>query len=852
MSRFLLVVAALLGKNRAKTPRRLSKCSTDASRRGESGIPATTVTESWLNAVQESIAYVIETAGVDLEKGNYTTLTEAIRILSDYFIQVGDGAVVRGLISKGRDLVSVKDYGAGEGEDDTLAFSYAALVSPAPGVPAGDYSVDLSTVDISRFQGDGTITYGGQKITLEGALKAKKLAQKKLQELGLGFDNGVANTEIFTGAGSATQGLAYAVVDGVEKIYVTSRCAGASYDTNERCRIVEFSLTNDGSTIGHVSYSAELNIGHGQDLSALVIGAEVYLWAPSATTVAATGAGKGVSKIHWRGAATTGADVTTYILCGASGSGHRREHLYHGTPAVSSDGRYLVFIGENANQSDTHDVLIFDRVAVETGDPLAVDPIYSWRLIEPSHNDGRILQGSACDGQYIYTLAGYYNAAAWHVVQKYDFQGNLIREIPVTTVRQEIGLDGLLNHATLGTPQLIEPEGLAIRGDELIVGMIDDWRAGADIVSYNGLNFAYINPTGSSSGVSPEQMRNWARTAKAAGGAYSVATVYQNGVAYTRRRKSVWSIKTATGTAGELPISPKVFCREANTDVNLSFHQYSQAVNYGESWLVGGYSEQRDAFYRHLEVTPLGAQYLYDARVGSDNTKYGAAFVDFSGATEQFGLRAKGNSLSLGAGLNLYGLGDSTQPGQARLYAVDPSGAVLRTLIFRGATPAFYPGVDNAYSFGIASNRISVVYAGTGTINTSDERAKEEVQPIAEAVLRAWAKVEYCQFKFSDAVVQKGEGARWHFGLIAQRVKEAFESEGLDAFAYGILCYDRWDDVYESLRETREVEDGRGNVFTEDYDTGETVLVTPAGDRYGIRYEEALALECAYLRSRLV
>jgi hypothetical protein len=28
-------------------------------------------------------------------------------------------------------------------------------------------------------------------------------------------------------------------------------------------------------------------------------------------------------------------------------------------------------------------------------------------------------------------------------------------------------------------------------------------------------------------------------------------------------------------------------------------------------------------------------------------------------------------------------------------------------------------------------------------------------------------------------------------------------------------------------------------------------LVTPAGDRYGIRYSEALALECAYQRWRL-
>lgn len=133
------------------------------------------------------------------------------------------------------------------------------------------------------------------------------------------------------------------------------------------------------------------------------------------------------------------------------------------------------------------------------------------------------------------------------------------------------------------------------------------------------------------------------------------------------------------------------------------------------------------------------------------------------------------------------------------------------------------PSTDNTLALGGSSNRWSVVYAGTGAINTSDEREKQQIRPIDAAALRAWSRVNYCQFKFNDAVEAKGDGARWHFGVIAQRVKEAFEAEGLDPFAYGVLCYDEWP-------------------ATED---------RPAGNRYGIRYEEALVLECAYLRSRL-
>ena len=170
--------------------------------------------------------------------------------------------------------------------------------------------------------------------------------------------------------------------------------------------------------------------------------------------------------------------------------------------------------------------------------------------------------------------------------------------------------------------------------------------------------------------------------------------------------------------------------------------------------------------------------------------------------------------------------------------------------VFLNAT-GFQPATDNAFTLGAAANRWSTVYAGTGTINTSDEREKQQVKPIDDVVLRAWAKVEYCAFKFNDAVALKGDGARWHIGLIAQKVKEAFESEGLDAFAYGLLCYDQWDEIVEDVLEEVDVTLEDGTVVKGAQPTGEKRVVLQAGNRYGIRYEQALALECAYLRSKL-
>ena len=145
------------------------------------------------------------------------------------------------------------------------------------------------------------------------------------------------------------------------------------------------------------------------------------------------------------------------------------------------------------------------------------------------------------------------------------------------------------------------------------------------------------------------------------------------------------------------------------------------------------------------------------------------------------------------------------------------------------------PGVDNVINLGRSGWRWATVYAGTGAINTSDEREKQQWETNLTPELRAWSKVQFGKFKFNDAVNAKGDKARWHFGVLAQRVKEAFESEGLDAFAYGVLCYDEWPDTPEVIDE-----DGRV-----------TQAAQKAGNRYGVRYEEALALECAYLRSKL-
>ena len=146
----------------------------------------------------------------------------------------------------------------------------------------------------------------------------------------------------------------------------------------------------------------------------------------------------------------------------------------------------------------------------------------------------------------------------------------------------------------------------------------------------------------------------------------------------------------------------------------------------------------------------------------------------------------------------------------------------------------FYPSEDNSATLGSSSNRWSQVYAATASISTSDEREKENIASIPVSLMRAWGSIRFKIFQFSDAVVEKGENnARLHVGLIAQEIERAFNEEGLDARKFGLFCYDEWEDEWE--------EDENKNM----------VQTRKAGSRYALRYEEALALECAYQRWRI-
>jgi hypothetical protein len=199
----------------------------------------------------------------------------------------------------------------------------------------------------------------------------------------------------------------------------------------------------------------------------------------------------------------------------------------------------------------------------------------------------------------------------------------------------------------------------------------------------------------------------------------------------------------------------------------------------------------------------------------------------------------------------------SVSAGTGELNLRSASGSPLR---FRQGTVSFAildaaswrAATDNTTSLGSSEARFAQLYAASGTINTSDRNAKQQIKPIDDNVLDAWSEVNYSRFKFNDAVAEKGEKARTHFGIIAQEIEEAFARRGLNAFDYGILGFDKWDAIEEEEEVAEVVVDKEtGETYTRYRKTGKKQRIREAGSMYSIRPGECLMLEAALMRREM-
>ena len=186
-----------------------------------------------------------------------------------------------------------------------------------------------------------------------------------------------------------------------------------------------------------------------------------------------------------------------------------------------------------------------------------------------------------------------------------------------------------------------------------------------------------------------------------------------------------------------------------------------------------------------------------------------------------------------------------------------------------------YPSVngalsDNTIDLGNISYRWDDVYATNGTIQTSDRNEKEAIASLtpAEMLVAARLSSSFKNFKWKDAVAEKGAAARMHSGIIAQDVQAAFTAEGLDAGDYAMFISGTWWETYTDVPAVLAVAeelDENGVVLVEAVeaadaytrtDTYDTLEEAPVGaterTRLGVRYPELLSFVAAYSDQRFL
>ena len=132
----------------------------------------------------------------------------------------------------------------------------------------------------------------------------------------------------------------------------------------------------------------------------------------------------------------------------------------------------------------------------------------------------------------------------------------------------------------------------------------------------------------------------------------------------------------------------------------------------------------------------------------------------------------------------------------------------------------------------------SWTWNGSAVQITSDQRYKQQINAIDDKLLDAWKDVAPVQFKYNDAVEEKGDNARLHTGYVVQQIAEACQNNDVDIDNYGLYCHEVYPERTEEVTITNE--DGTTKK--------ETKVIEPAKEHYSLRYTEALIVECAFLR----
>jgi hypothetical protein len=441
-------------------------------------------TQSALSDLQDAIAQIVEGGVPDLAVATWSGRTQA---------------------DKNKENISAQDYGAeGNGEaDDTQAFVDLEATHQGQIIDLLGKTYATSKEFFANKYVNGFFKIDG--VVHPSAFSPVFLSKKKYC---MNFLTVVGGSPVFSAADTGVfQGICIVPqTDGTLRLYVTNRSNrtdGITPQSNwlkhETYRIVEYAFTEDGSDVTPISFSEPLDIGHASYLSYTIEDGQLYFYSglPSDSLTDTTRSNKGFSRIRWRGALTSNADVELYQLYDYVGG--RYGYLHKGAVSVSKSGKYLMLSSDNqiTGQYTTHIFLLSDLLSASN--PKTVDPLHSFDW----SSDGKTAQGTALTDEYIVSV--YDDKDHTTSLKVRTFDGCVIHEINYFDLYRSV-----YNEAQLmgqgGVFTTLETEGVCIFGNDIYIGYRDYISTPTSYVSYNGRYFA---PIEASTNIPPSNSLYW-------------------------------------------------------------------------------------------------------------------------------------------------------------------------------------------------------------------------------------------------------------------------------------------------------------------------------------------------------
>lgn len=223
----------------------------------------------------------------------------------------------------------------------------------------------------------------------------------------------------------------------------------------------------------------------------------------------------------------------------------------------------------------------------------------------------------------------------------------------------------------------------------------------------------------------------------------------------------------------------------------------------------------------HFTQTVNGVSTTYDIHDANAIPTSGGSVITGT----SLGRTADNGALSLWGGANWFTGGEISLVGQN--YGSQAGMVIIHPSTSSARTKYMYIHPDGTWT-----------WDGTACQILSDQRLKQQIDQIDDKLLDAWQDVDLVQFKYNDAVNEKGTKARLHTGYVVQQIDSACKSHGVDISAYGLYCHEEYPERTEEV----EVEQKDGTIKKE------TRVIEEASEHYSLRYTEALIVECKYLR----